>query len=889
MANITLDARQQQKHDTSTNFNNANKLYLEGEFLVETDTGKVKIGDGTLGYKSLPYTIGTRVPEGAKFTDTTYTAGTGLSLNGTSFSISNSGVTAGSYGPSQDSSVGFGDSIDVPYISVNSRGQITSADSRSITLPAEPTPASIGAANKIHTHPTRDVFKNATDNWAGSVSAIDVPKINSIRSPKSAFLPANCITVEYSSNGGSTWSDYGLTDVQKQDLFALSTSSNIKLSKSSPVSTNDCVRITIEPLDRYVSFDQLYVWFSTGSHTCALDLERSTIGAKDTFSFIRKDVPLGGWSGPNVINFPYGTFGGGTSQTNNAYKYRITFKTIKLGSSTQSPTISDIRFYGENAWIIPNDMVKNDYPFSWDRDMNVNFPKQLKEQGKRVYSENNKPTPDAIGAEPAFTKNTAFNKNFGTTAGTVCQGNDSRLSNARPASDVSAWAKEPNKPTYTPTEVGVIGTAPTSGQVAVFDGTTGKIKSTGFTIASSVPSGAKFTDTTYSAATSTVLGLVKVGYTESGKNYPVELDADDKMFVNVPWTDTTYSVATVSEDGLMPKIPSSSAQYLNGMGQWSTPPDTKYTNFVGSGSEAKSGLVPSPGTTAGTTKYLREDGTWSVPPDTTYIAGRAIEISQGAISVTSSGVSSGAYGLTDSTSVNIGTSFTVPGFVVDQCGRLTQAYSRTVTVNAPNMTGATTSAAGTAGLVPTPTAGKPTRYLCSTGEWSIPTGTIYNGSTTISVKPSTTDGEYNIYLAALFPGTTSQSVGPSASGTINFGSAFNVPYITIDQYGRITALANRSMILSGALASSSAPGLCPKLDSGHPSYYLNANGTWSLPRGRVYGVKGEAETDYREGQVNITAANVGALALTGGTVSGSTTFSNNVTINGELNYDGGFY
>lgn len=539
MANITLDARQQQKHDTSTNFNNANKLYLEGEFLVETDTGKVKIGDGTLGYKSLPYTIGTRVPEGAKFTDTTYTAGTGLSLNGTSFSISNSGVTAGSYGPSQDSSVGFGDSIDVPYISVNSRGQITSADSRSITLPSEPTPTS-------------------------------------------------------------------------------------------------------------------------------------------------------------------------------------------------------------------------------------------------------------IGAEPAFAKNTAFNKNFGSAAGTVCQGNDSRLSNARPASDVSAWAKEPNKPTYTPTEVGVIGTVPTSGQVAVFDGTTGKIKSTGFTIASSVPSGAKFTDTTYSAATSTALGLVKVGYTESGRNYPVELDADDKMFVNVPWTDTntTYSQATSSTLGLI-KI-----GYTESGKNYPIELNTSGQAFVN---------VP------------WEDTTYSV------------------------------------------------------------------------FTGATTSAAGTAGLVPTPTAGKPTRYLCSTGEWSIPTGTVYNGSTTISVKPSTTDGEYNIYLVALFPGTTSQSVGPSASGTINFGSAFNVPYITIDQYGRITALANRSMILSGALASSSAPGLCPKLDSSHPSYYLNANGNWSLPRGRVYGVKGEAETDYREGQVNITAANVGALALTGGTVSGSTTFSNNVTINGELNYDGGFY
>lgn len=569
MANITLNARQQQKHDTSTNFNNANKLYLEGEFLVETDTGKVKIGDGTLGYKSLPYTIGTRVPEGAKFTDTTYTAGTGLSLNGTSFSISNSGVTAGSYGPSQDSSVGFGDSIDVPYISVNSRGQITSADSRSITLPSEPTPIS-------------------------------------------------------------------------------------------------------------------------------------------------------------------------------------------------------------------------------------------------------------IGAEPAFAKNTAFNKNFGSAAGTVCQGNDSRLSNARPASDVSAWAKEPNKPTYTPTEVGVIGTAPTSGQVAVFDGTTGKIKSTGFTIASSVPSGAKFTDTTYSAATSTALGLVKVGYTESGRNYPVELDADDKMFVNVPWTDTTYSVATTSANGLM-----------------SSDDKTKLDGIADNANN------------------------YSLPVATSSVRG----------------------------GIKIGYTESGKNYPVELSNE--QAY-----VNVPwedttysVFTGATTTAAGTSGLVPAPTSGQSTRYLCSDGEWSIPTGSIYKGSTAISVKPSTTDGEYNIYLVALFPGTTSQSVGPSASGTINFGSAFNVPYITIDQYGRITALANRSMILSGALASSSAPGLCPKLDSSHPSYYLNANGTWSAPRGKVYGVKGNAETAYREGQVNITAANVGALPITGGTVSGATTFSDTVTLStaGSITYDDGFY
>ncbi len=42
---------------------------------------------------------------------------------------------------------------------------------------------------------------------------------------------------------------------------------------------------------------------------------------------------------------------------------------------------------------------------------------------------------------------------------------------------------------------------------------------------------------------SSTRGGVKIGYSENGKNYPVELSSE-KMFVNVPWTDTntTYSV-----------------------------------------------------------------------------------------------------------------------------------------------------------------------------------------------------------------------------------------------------------------------------------------------------------------------------------------------------------
>lgn len=80
----------------------------------------------------------------------------------------------------------------------------------------------------------------------------------------------------------------------------------------------------------------------------------------------------------------------------------------------------------------------------------TNEPVQLYHAATKKYVD------DSISAkEDAFTKNTAFNKNFGTTAGTVTEGNDSRLSDARPASDVSAWAKASTKPTYTKAEVGL--------------------------------------------------------------------------------------------------------------------------------------------------------------------------------------------------------------------------------------------------------------------------------------------------------------------------------------------------------------------------------------------------------------------------------------------------
>lgn len=49
------------------------------------------------------------------------------------------------------------------------------------------------------------------------------------------------------------------------------------------------------------------------------------------------------------------------------------------------------------------------------------------------------------------------------------------------------------------------------------------------------------------------LGGIKTGYAQNAKNYPVSVDDDGKAFVNVPWTDnnTTYSAATSAKLGLV--------------------------------------------------------------------------------------------------------------------------------------------------------------------------------------------------------------------------------------------------------------------------------------------------------------------------------------------------
>lgn len=94
------------------------------------------------------------------------------------------------------------------------------------------------------------------------------------------------------------------------------------------------------------------------------------------------------------------------------------------------------------------------------------------------------------------------------------------------------------------------------------------------------------TSPTYGQATSSTLGLVKIGYPKSGKNYPVELNSSGQMYVNVPWTDnnTTYGLATTGANGLLKQLSGNTSQYMRGDGTWATPPNTTYSLVGANGS-----------------------------------------------------------------------------------------------------------------------------------------------------------------------------------------------------------------------------------------------------------------------------------------------------------------
>lgn len=103
--------------------------------MTDTDTNTVTTINGKSGAIAASDIAAVLTAANYKLTDTntTYSAGTGLSLTGTSFALATSGVTAGTYGPSANVNGSNGATISVPEIKVDTYGRITSISNKTYT------------------------------------------------------------------------------------------------------------------------------------------------------------------------------------------------------------------------------------------------------------------------------------------------------------------------------------------------------------------------------------------------------------------------------------------------------------------------------------------------------------------------------------------------------------------------------------------------------------------------------------------------------------------------------------------------------------------------------------------------------------------------------------
>ncbi|MGI0496879.1 beta strand repeat-containing protein [Limnospira platensis] len=189
------------------------------------------------------------------------------------------------------------------------------------------------------------------------------------------------------------------------------------------------------------------------------------------------------------------------------------------------------------------------------------------------------------GKEPTFTKNTAFNKNFGTTTGTVTEGNDVRLSNAR----------TPTSHTHTLSQI------TDSGNVAAIDtngSTSNYLRGDGVWVTPP--------NTTYSAGT----GLTLVG-TEFRNTAP-------NVSTNLSTSTTSNTLTVNSSDGTNAVLPGATTALAGVM----TGADKTKLNGIAAGAQVNVATNLTVSTTATNVTVNSSTGdNATIPAATTTVAG----------------------------------------------------------------------------------------------------------------------------------------------------------------------------------------------------------------------------------------------------------------------------
>ena len=216
----------------------------------------------------------------------------------------------------------------------------------------------------------------------GSFNVMDAALIPSLGANRLAGFKSAGITVEYSTDSGVTWLDYGASSIMKQNLCT--TSTTLKIGGPSAVAGSTTaanqLRITLDGIDGGL-YSQLYkfcLYISTnGSTECTVSIDTSQYSSPTVFTNLLNNQALSGWSGWNILNFSSiggsGSFGG---NNNSAHIKKMRFTFTSTGCSTLYPGLSvmSLYAYGGVGWTTPSVLAQNGVPYSYNSYMDVNFP-----------------------------------------------------------------------------------------------------------------------------------------------------------------------------------------------------------------------------------------------------------------------------------------------------------------------------------------------------------------------------------------------------------------------------------------------------------------------------------------------------------------------------------
>ena len=254
--------------------------------------------------------------------------------------------------------------------------------------------ASTAYATSGHTHSFSQITSRGEafldwggKNFSGSYGPIDAAMVPELGANRLAFMPANAVTIEYSRDGGSTWTDYGPTDSQKINLFnGLGSSFTIGKATSGAgnIATNKYqlrVNIYTSTGHVYTVLNKFVIYLSTSgtnNNWCTIRARKQSdyTAGNDKWTTFADKISVSGWSGYNVINTSGITTYGNTASTQYGHiQFIFGCDTGSTNNSYAGLNINKIFGFGGVGWTTPSTMAKTGHMYTYDSSQNVTFPK----------------------------------------------------------------------------------------------------------------------------------------------------------------------------------------------------------------------------------------------------------------------------------------------------------------------------------------------------------------------------------------------------------------------------------------------------------------------------------------------------------------------------------